>query len=98
MAIKLHRCPNVWVKLGGHPCWKVQKALDEAGIEYEIVRGPLRRGKREELERLSGQRQYPVIELEDGRVYRAESKEMAARIQAGELSSAAPTADQPAGA
>ena len=40
MAVKLHRCPNTWAKFGGHPCWKVQKALDEQGIEYEIVKGP----------------------------------------------------------
>jgi glutathione S-transferase len=85
MAIKLHRCPNEWVKMSGHPCWKVQKALDEQGIDYEIVKGPLRRGKRDELERLSGQRKYPAIEFEDGRVYRAESKEMAERIRAGRL-------------
>ena len=37
MAIKLHRCRNMWVKVSGHPCWKVQKALDEAGIDYEVV-------------------------------------------------------------
>ena len=85
MPIKLHRCPNVWVKLGGHPCWKVQKALDEQGIDYELVKGPLRPGKRDELERLSGQRKYPVIEFEDGSTYRAESKDMAARISAGRL-------------
>ncbi len=75
----------MFVKLGGHPCWKVQKALDEQGIEYEAVKGPNRRSKRDELERLSGQRKYPVIELPDGEVYRAESKEMAARIAAGKL-------------
>jgi glutathione S-transferase len=98
MPIKLHRCSNVWVKIGGHPCWKVQKALDEAGVDYELVRGPVRRGKRDDLERLSGQRQYPVIEFEDGSVYRAESKDMAARIQAGELFAAAPGTDRPAGA
>ena len=85
MAIKLHRCSNEWVKLPGHPCWRVQKALDEQGIEYELVKGPVRPGKRDELERLSGQRKYPVIEFEDGRIYRAESKEMAERIQSGQL-------------
>lgn len=85
MAIKLHRCPNEWVKLSGHPCWKVQKALDEQGIDYEVVKGPLRSSKRDELERLSGQRKYPVIEFEDGRAYREESKEMAERIRAGRL-------------
>jgi glutathione S-transferase len=85
MAIKLHRCPNEWVKLGGHPCWKVQKALDEQGVDYEVVKGPLRPSKRDDLERLSGQRKYPVIEYEDGRVYRDESSAMAERIRAGEL-------------
>ena len=85
MSIKLHRCPSTWAKLGGHPCWKVQKALDAEGIEYELVNGPLRRGKRDELERISGQRRYPVIEFDDGTTYRAESAEMAARISAGAL-------------
>ena len=88
MAIKLHRCSNLWVKIGAHPCWKVQKALDEQGVEYEIVTGPQRRGKRDDLERLSGQRIYPVIEFEDGSVYREESKDMAARIRAGQLDEA----------
>jgi glutathione S-transferase len=85
VAIKLHRCPNEWVKLSGHPCWKVQKALDEQGVDYEVVKGPLRPSKRDDLERLSGQRKYPVIEFEDGQVYREESGEMAARIRAGNL-------------
>lgn len=85
MAVKLHRCSSEWVKIGAHPCWKVQKALDEQGIEYELVKGPLRRSKRDELERLSGQRAYPVIEFSDGTVYREESSEMAARIRDGEL-------------
>ena len=83
--LRLHRCPNTWLKIGAHPCWKVQKALDDQGIEYDVVKGPLLRGKRDELERLSGQRIYPVIELPDGEVYRAESKEMAARIASGKL-------------
>jgi glutathione S-transferase len=85
MSIKLHRCPNTWAKLGGHPCWKVQEALDEQGVEYELVKGPLRRGKRGDLERISGQRRYPVIEFDDGTAYRAESAEMAARIGTGKL-------------
>jgi glutaredoxin len=85
VPIKLHRCPDVWVKVGGHPCWKVQKALDDQGIEYELVKGPRGKGKRDDLEAVSGQRKYPVIEFEDGEVYRAESKEMAARIRDGRL-------------
>ena len=43
------------------------------------------RGKRDDLAKLSGQRQYPVIEFEDGTTYRAQSKEMAPRIGAGKL-------------
>jgi glutathione S-transferase len=85
MAVKLHRCKNLWVKLGGHPCWRVQKALDQAGVEYEIVKGPVSRGKRDDLERLSGQRQYPVVEFEDGSTYREESKAMAETIKSGRL-------------
>ena len=54
MAIKLHRCSLMWFKAGMHPCWRVQSALDEQGIEYEVVTGPLRRGKREDVKRLSG--------------------------------------------
>jgi glutathione S-transferase len=83
--VKLHRCPTLFAKVGGHPCWKVQKALDEQGIDYEIVKGPIRRSKRDDLEKLSGQRKYPVLELPDGEVYRAESSDMAARINSGAL-------------
>jgi hypothetical protein len=87
MTVTLHRCSNMWVKVGAHPCWKVGKALRDMGIEYTAVGGPLRRGKRDEMEEHTGQRLYPAIEFEDGTVYRAPSKEMAARIRAGELGS-----------
>ena len=60
MAVKLHRCPNVWVKVSGHPCWKVQKALDDMGVDYEIAKGPLRRAKRDEMVEHTGQAQYPA--------------------------------------
>ena len=85
MAVKLHRCSVTWAKMNAHPCAKVQRALDEQGIDYEVVKGPLRPGKRDDLEKLSGQRKYPVIEFEDGRAYRDESSDMAARISAGKL-------------
>ena len=75
------------MKLKAEPCWKVQSALDEQGIDYEVVKGPLRGSRRDELERISGQRKYPVIEFEDGSTYRAESADMAERIRAGELRS-----------
>jgi glutaredoxin len=85
MAVKLHRCSLTWLKVGMHPCWKVQKALDEQGIDYELVTGSANPRKREGVEQLSGQSKYPVIEFEDGRVYREESKDMAAKIRAGQL-------------
>jgi len=85
MTIKLHRCRWLWNKIGGHPCWRVQKALEEQGIEYEVVPGPIPRGRRDDLERLSAQRKYPVIEFENGTVYREESNAMAETIRSGEL-------------
>jgi glutathione S-transferase len=85
MAVKLHRCPLMFLKLDGHACWRVQKALDEQGIDYEVVKESVRRGARADVERISGQRVVPVIEFEDGTAYRAESKEMAARIRDGRL-------------
>jgi hypothetical protein len=85
MAVKLHRCSTMWLKVSVHPCWRVQKALDDAGVDYEVVQGALSRGKRDRVVELTGQNKYPVIEFEDGSAYRAESKEMANRIRAGQL-------------
>jgi glutathione S-transferase len=84
MAIKLHRCGNLWVKFPGHPCWKVQKALDEQGVAYEVVEEPWPR-RRDATEAKTGQKKYPWIEFEDGSVYRDESKAMAETIRAGRL-------------
>ena len=86
MAIKLHRCGNLWLKVGGHPCWRVQKALDEHGISYEVVKEPWPRN-RDATEARTGQKKYPWIEFEDGSVYREESKDMAETIRAGKLDS-----------
>jgi len=63
----------------------VQKALEEQGIDYEVVKGPARPGKRTEPQRISGQKLYPVIEFENGAIYCEESKDMAATIRAGQL-------------
>jgi hypothetical protein len=86
MAIKLHRCKNLWVK-GPHPCWKVQKVLDEAGIQYEVVEEKYF-GPREHTVEQTGQKRFPWIEFEDGSVYREESKDMAQRIKDGKLNEA----------
>jgi hypothetical protein len=83
MAVKLHRCKNLWVK-GPHPCWKVHKALDEAGVDYEVVKEAWTGDRALTVEK-TGQKKFPWIEFEDGSVYREESKDMAERIKAGKL-------------
>ena len=60
MAITFHRCNNVWVKVGGHPCWRVQKALDEAGIDYELDTLPSAPWKRDETEQRTQPEEVPV--------------------------------------
>ncbi len=87
MAVKLHRCKNEWVKIGGHPCWRVQKALDDAGVEYETVHETptFARAKRENTIKRTGQQGLPWIEFDDGYVYREESKDMAETIKGGKL-------------
>lgn len=84
--VKLHRCPFTFLKTDMDSCWKVQRALEEQGIDYEVVKEPgLPRSRRKDVEALSGQRMLPVIEFEDGSSYREESSDMAATIRAGEL-------------
>jgi glutathione S-transferase len=83
--IKLHRCSWTFLHTGLDACWKVQRALDEQGVDYEVVKHGYGKGSRAALERLSGQRLLPVIELADGTVYREESDAMAARVRRGEL-------------
>jgi glutathione S-transferase len=84
--IKLHRCPFTFLKTDLDSCWKVQRALDEQGISYEVVKEPsLPRSRRKDVVALSGQQMLPVIEFEDGSAYREESDDMAATIRAGKL-------------
>jgi glutathione S-transferase len=84
MAIKLHRCPATWAKLSGHPCWRVQSALDEMGIEYEVVKEPWSlRSRRTAVIQGTGKSALPAIELEDGTWYREQSVDMARAIRAG---------------
>lgn len=85
MPIRLHTCGAPGVP-GKHPCHQVRKALDEAGIEYDIVKNPtFPRSRRKDLMAMSGQQKLPVIEFEDGKTLREESTDMAARIRAGNL-------------
>ncbi len=85
-SVKLHRCPFTFVHNNLDSCWKVQKALDDQGIDYDIVKEPIfPRSRRKDVERISGQTWLPVVEFEDGSAYRAESDDMAATINAGKL-------------
>jgi glutathione S-transferase len=91
MAVKLHRCGVMWLKVNGHPCWRVQKALDEMGVAYEVVQEPwLPKSKRTAVIEGTGQRALPALELDDGSWYREESAEMASAIRAGRFSGSPP--------
>src|SRR4051812_41180101 len=97
MAVKLHRCPNIWVKLKGHPCWKVQKALDEAGVEYGAAPGPgPRRSTRDAIREGTGQALYPAIEFEDGSWSREQSNDRERVIREGRLMEKAAAETEPA--
>jgi hypothetical protein len=67
-----------------HPCWRVEKALKDAGVEYELAPEPWL-GERPTMVEQTGQKRFPAIEFEDGSWYREESKEMAEAIRAGRL-------------
>src|SRR5262249_11500233 len=84
MPVKLHRCKNQWVKFSGHPCWRVEKALIDAGVEYERVPGSWPRRSALLVEK-TGVDKYPAIEFEDARRDRDESKNMAQAIRDGKL-------------
>jgi glutathione S-transferase len=87
VGVKLHRCSWTWLK-GPHTCWRVQKALDETGIEYGLVIHPaVPRGRRKAYIALSGQKLLPAIEREDGSIIREESKDLAQRVRDGRLDS-----------
>ena len=77
----------MWIK-GPHPCWQVQKALDDAGVEYDVVRHPaFPRGRRKAYIALTGgDRLFPALELADGTVIREQSKDLVARVGEGRLS------------
>jgi glutathione S-transferase len=83
--VKLHRCSWTFLRTSLDACWKVERQLKAAGIPYETVKHGYGKGQRPEVEALSGQQKLPVIEFADGTSYRAESADMAERIEAGRL-------------
>src|SRR6478735_2376966 len=95
MAVKFHRCSAMWVKIGGHPCWKAQKALDDAGVDYELVlHSGLRFRRPEVAEMTGGPKALPIIEFEDGSLL-SESTAIAERARAGTLAPAPASAAAP---
>ena len=84
--VKLHRCPFTFLHTDVDACWKVQRALDEQGIEYEVVKEPAYpRSRRQDVIKATGPQRLPTIEFEDGTHYRAESDDMAKRVREGKL-------------
>lgn len=91
MTVELHRCPLMFIRTKGQGCLNVQKALEEGGIDYELARVRLRRSRRSDIIRMTGQQLVPVMEYEDGTAYREESTDMVDRIRSGRVGlSAAP--------
>jgi hypothetical protein len=75
--MKLYVCYGTFPtpRLGGHPCAKAHHALEDAGHDPEVVKsyglGMLpeifnRTSGRQEVERLTGNRMVPTLELDDG--------------------------------
>ncbi len=83
--VRLHR-DRIPIRSDVHPCWRVEKALIDAQIPYEVVYEPaLPRSRRTRLVAASGQDRLPALELPDGRWLFGDSVGLAARIRAGEL-------------
>jgi hypothetical protein len=85
--VRFHRCSYTFLHVDADPCWRLQKALDAQGVDYEIVKhgyGKTAKARADVVE-LSGQKLLPVLEFADGTVYREETDEMVAKLKAGEL-------------
>jgi tRNA isopentenyl-2-thiomethyl-A-37 hydroxylase MiaE len=86
MSVKLHTCGVTWLKIDAHPCWTVEKALKERGVEFEAIREPtFPRSRRKAVEEHTDQRLLPVIENADGTWIRDDSRALIERINAGEF-------------
>jgi glutathione S-transferase len=85
--IKLHRCSYTFLHVNADACWRMQKALDEQGVDYEVVKHGFGKSEksRADVVKLSGQKFVPVLELGDGTIYREETDDMVAKLKAGQL-------------
>ena len=86
-SVKLHRCSYTFLHVNADACWRLQKALDAQGVAYEIVRHGFGKSEnsRADIVKMSGQRHLPVLELADGVMYREETDDMIAKLNAGDL-------------
>ncbi len=85
--IKLHRCSYTFLHVNADACWRMQRALDEQGVEYEVVKHGYGKSEksRADVVKLSGQKYVPVLEFPDGTVYREETDAMVAKLKSGQL-------------
>jgi glutathione S-transferase len=85
--VKLHRCSYTFLHVDADACWRLQKALDAQGVEYEIVKHGYGKSERSRAEvvKMSGQKYVPVLELADGTIFREETDDMIAKLKAGDL-------------
>ena len=85
--VKLHRCSYTFLHVKADACWRMQQALDEQGVDYEIVKHGYGKSEksRSDVVELSGQKLVPVLELADGSVYREETDDMIAKLKSGDL-------------
>ena len=85
--VKLHRCSYTFLHVSADACWRLQKALEEQGVDYEIVKQGYGKSEkaRAEVVKLSGQKFLPMLVFSDGTVYREETDDMIAKLKAGEL-------------
>ncbi len=79
MTVVLYTCParthGATTPVVKHPCGVAAKALDDAGVRYEVkVVGGFknvpfsRRGKRQQIVDLTGQEDVPVLVTDDGSI------------------------------
>jgi glutathione S-transferase len=85
--LKLHRCSYTFLHVKADACWKLQQALDEQGVDYEVITHGWGKSEksRADVLKLSGQKYLPVLEFTDGTVYREETDAMVAKLRSGDL-------------
>jgi glutathione S-transferase len=85
--VKLHRCSYTFLHVDADACWRMQKALDAKGVDYEIVKHGYGKSEksRSEIVEMTGQKYVPVLELADGTIFREETDDMVAKLESGDL-------------